>query len=63
MITTNAKVRAELAKYGMTYTALAELMGLTKQELSIAINSVEWSAKQQGEAIRLIRESAGKGAV
>ena len=58
MVVNNSRVKAELAKYGMSQTILAELMDMTKQELSIAINSVEWSARQQNEVIRLIREHA-----
>jgi len=54
----NATVRSELARYGMTMTRLAELMGISKQELSIMLNNVEWSAKERNEAVQLIREYA-----
>lgn len=54
----NAAIKAELAKVGMTMTRLAELKGLSKQELSIAINTAEWSVKERNEAIQLIRDNA-----
>lgn len=57
----NAAIRAELAKVGMTMTRLAELKGLSKQELSISLNTAEWSVKERNDAIQLIRENAGRG--
>lgn len=57
----NAAIRSELAKVGMTMTRLAELKGLTKQEMSISLNTAEWSVKERNETINLIRENAGRG--
>jgi uncharacterized membrane protein YjjP (DUF1212 family) len=54
----NAAVRAELAKFGMTMTTLAELKGISKQEMSIMLNNVEWSAKERNETMQLIRDNA-----
>jgi lambda repressor-like predicted transcriptional regulator len=56
----NAAIRAELAKVGMTMTRLAELKGLSKQELSIAINTAEWSVKERNDTIQLIRDNVGR---
>lgn len=56
----NSLIRAELAKAGKSATWLAELMGITKQELSIALNTAEWSAIERRNAIQLIRENAGR---
>lgn len=54
----NMPIRVELTKAGMSQTKLAELKGITKQELSIALNTVEWSAKDRRETIQLIRDNA-----
>ncbi len=54
----NAAIRAELAKVGMTMTTLAELKGITKQEMSISLNTAEWSVKERNETIQLIRDNA-----
>ncbi len=56
----NAAIRAELAKVGMSMTRLAELKGISKQEMSIAINTAEWSVKERNETIQLIRDNAGR---
>ena len=56
----NGQIRAELAKAGMSATRLAELMGCSKQEMSIALNLVEWSAGERRDAIQLIRENSGR---
>ena len=56
----NAAIRAELAKVGMSMTKLAELKGISKQEMSIAINTAEWSVKERNETIQLIRDNAGR---
>ena len=39
-------------------TRLAELKGISKQELSIMLNNVEWSAKERNETVQLIRDNA-----
>ena len=54
----NMQIRIELTKAGMSQTKLAELMGLSKQELSIALNVAEWSASAKKEAIQIIRDNA-----
>ena len=54
----NMAVRVELTKAGMSQTRLAELMGITKQELSIALNTVEWSVNARRDIIQLIRDNA-----
>lgn len=54
----NMQIRLELTKAGMSQTRLAELMGISKQELSIALNTVEWNTRERNEAIQLIRENA-----
>lgn len=54
----NMPIRVELTKAGMSQTRLAELMGITKQELSIALNTVEWSVNARRETIQLIRNNA-----
>lgn len=54
----NMQIRVELTKAGMSQTRLAELMGLSKQELSIALNVAEWSAGAKREAIQIIRDNA-----
>ena len=54
----NMQIRIELTKAGMSQTRLAELMGLSKQELSIALNVAEWSAGEKREAIQIIRDNA-----
>ena len=54
----NGKVRAALAEYGMSQERLAELLGMTRPELNISLNKVEWSATQRNAAIKLIKENA-----
>lgn len=54
----NMAIRLELTKAGMTQTRLAELMGLSKQELSIALNAAEWSQAERNNTVKLIRENA-----
>jgi len=54
----NAAVKSELARCGMSMTRLAELKGISKQELSIMLNNVEWSAKERNETVQLIRDNA-----
>ena len=54
----NAAVKSELARCGMSMTKLAELKGISKQELSIMLNNVEWSAKERNETVQLIRDNA-----
>lgn len=54
----NATVRSELARCGMSMTRLAELKGISKQELSVMLNNVEWSVKERNETVQLIRENA-----
>lgn len=54
----NLAIRLELTKAGMTQTRLAELMGLTKQELSIALNTAEWSPEECHNTLELIRKNA-----
>lgn len=54
----NMPIRVELTRAGMSQTRLAELMGLTKQELSIALNTVEWSVNARREIIQLIRDNS-----
>lgn len=54
----NMAIRVELVKANMSQTRLAELMGITKQELSIALNTAEWSINDRKEAIQLIRDNA-----
>lgn len=54
----NAAIRSELAKVGMSMTRLAELKGVTKQEMSIMLNNVEWSQKDRNDTIQLIRRNA-----
>jgi len=53
----NMAIRVELVKANMSQTRLAELMGITKQELSIALNTAEWSINDRREAIQLIRDN------
>lgn len=54
----NMAIRVELVKANMSQTKLAELMGITKQELSIALNTAEWSINDRKETIQLIRDNA-----
>lgn len=57
-IVKNPQIRAELARVGMSATRFAELMGVSKQEMSIMLNSVEWSPTERRNAIQLIRDNA-----
>lgn len=54
----NMAIRLELTKANMSQTRLAELMGISKQELSIALNTAEWSVNERRDTIQLIRENA-----
>lgn len=54
----NMAIRLELTKANMSQTRLAELMGISKQELSIALNTAEWSVNERRDAIQLIRDNA-----
>lgn len=54
----NAAVRSELARCGMSMTRLAELKGISKQELLVMLNNVEWSVKERNETVQLIRNNA-----
>ena len=54
----NMAIRLELTKSNMSQTRLAELMGISKQELSIALNTAEWSINERRDAIQLIRDNA-----
>ena len=54
----NMAIRLELTKANMSQTRLAELMGTSKQELSIALNTAEWSINERRDAIQLIRDNA-----
>ena len=53
----NSKVKGAMAEYGMTQERLAELLGLTRAELNISLNKVEWSVTERNKAIRLIKEN------
>lgn len=54
----NMAIRLELTKANMSQTRLAELMGISKQELSIALNTAEWSMNERRDTIQLIRDNA-----
>ena len=54
----NMAIRLELTKANMSQTRLAELMGISKQELSIALNTAEWSINERRDVIQLIRDNA-----
>lgn len=54
----NMAIRLELTKANMSQTRLAELMGISKQELSIALNTAEWSINERRDTIQLIRDNA-----
>lgn len=54
----NMAIRLELTKANMSQTRLAELMGISKQELSIALNTAEWSVNERRDTIQLIRDNA-----
>lgn len=56
----NERVRVEMAKAGITQTKLSEILGKDLPTTNRLLNEVEWSRREQDEAIRKIRESAIK---
>lgn len=54
----NMQIRLELTKAGMSQAKLAELKGISKQEMSIMLNGVEWSPQERRDTIQLIRDNA-----
>ena len=54
----NERVRVEMAKAGITQTKLSEILGKDLPTTNRLLNEVEWSRREQDEAIRKIRESA-----
>ena len=57
----NERVRMEMAKFGITQTRLSEILGKDLPTTHRILNEVEWSRREQDEAIRKIRESATEG--
>ena len=54
----NERVRIEMARAGVTQTKLSEILGKDLPTTNRLLNEVEWSRKEQDEAIKKIRESA-----
>lgn len=58
----NERVRIEMAKFGITQTKLSEILGKDPPTTNRLLNEVEWSRREQDDAIRKIRESVAEGA-
>ena len=54
----NERVRIEMARAGVTQTKLSEILGKDLPTTNRLLNEVEWSRREQDEAIKKIRESA-----
>ena len=54
----NERIRVEMAKYGITQTKLSEILGKGVPTINRLLNEIEWSRREQDEAIRKIREYA-----
>ena len=54
----NERVRMEMAKFGITQTRLSEIIGKDLPTTNRLLNEVEWSRREQDDAIKKIRESA-----
>ena len=58
----NERVRIEMARFGITQTRLSEILGKDLPTTNRLLNEVEWSRREQDDAIKKIRESVMEGA-
>lgn len=58
----NERVRIEMVKFGITQTRLSEILGKDLPTTNRLLNEVEWSRREQDDAIKKIRESVEEGA-
>ena len=54
----NERVRVEMVKLGITQTKLGEILGKDTPTINRLLNEVEWSRREQDEAIKKMRETA-----
>lgn len=53
----NERVRVEMVKLGITQTKLGEILGKDTPTISKLLNEVEWSRREQDDAIRKMRDA------
>ena len=54
----NERVRVEMAKAGINQSKLGEILQKDPPTITRLLNEVEWSRREQDEAIKKIREYA-----
>ena len=54
----NERVRVEMARAGINQSKLSEVLGKDPPTITRLLNEVEWSRREQDEAIRKIKEYA-----
>jgi plasmid maintenance system antidote protein VapI len=54
----NERVRVEMVKLGITQTKLGEILGKDTPTINRLLNEVEWSRREQDDAIKKMRETA-----
>ena len=54
----NERVRVEMVKLGITQTRLGEILGKDTPTINRLLNEVEWSRREQDDAIKKMRETA-----
>lgn len=53
----NERVYAEMGRLGITQTKLGEILGKDSPTISRLLNEVEWSRREQDDAIKKMREA------
>ena len=53
----NERVRVEMVKLGITQTKLGEILGKDTPTINRLLNEVEWSRREQDDAIKKMRET------
>ena len=56
----NERVRVEMVKLGITQTKLGEILGKDTPTINRLLNEVEWSRREQDDAIKKMRETASE---
>lgn len=54
----NERVRVEMVKLGITQAKLGEILGKDTPTINRLLNEVEWSRREQDDAIKKMRETA-----
>ena len=56
----NERFRVGMVKLGITQTKLGEILGKDTPTINRLLNEVEWSRREQDDAIKKMRETASE---